>query len=156
MLQTTHVFLFNSKNQVLLGMKKRWFGEGKWNGFGGKNKWDETIIQTALRELHEESGVLLNPEQVDKAGILHFYREDKSEWDQDCHIYWWYYDWPFEETNEMRPQWWDFDKIPYELMWEDDNIRFPKLLAKQFPMDIDFTFNTDWKLIKFFDKNNKI
>jgi hypothetical protein len=38
MLQTTHVFLFNSKNQVLLGMKKRGFGEGKWNGFGGKNK----------------------------------------------------------------------------------------------------------------------
>uniref|UniRef100_A0AAZ3PQ74 Uncharacterized protein n=1 Tax=Oncorhynchus tshawytscha TaxID=74940 RepID=A0AAZ3PQ74_ONCTS len=22
--------------RVLLGMKKRWFGAGKWNGFGGK------------------------------------------------------------------------------------------------------------------------
>jgi len=36
-------------------MKKRGFGEGKWNGFGGKNKAKETIIETALRELHEEA-----------------------------------------------------------------------------------------------------
>jgi len=147
MLQTTHVFLFNGKNQVLLGMKKRGFGEGKWNGFGGKNKGDETIIETALRELHEEAWILLTPNQVQKAGILHFYWQEKSEWDQDCHIFWWNYDWPFEETDEMKPQWWDFDKIPYEQMWEDDNIRFPKLLAKEFPMDINFTFDADGKLI---------
>lgn len=36
MLQNTLVFVFNPQNQVLLAMKKRGFGEGKWNGSGGK------------------------------------------------------------------------------------------------------------------------
>jgi hypothetical protein len=36
MRQTTLVFVFNEKNQILLAMKKRGFGEGKWNGAGGK------------------------------------------------------------------------------------------------------------------------
>ncbi|XP_044836569.1 7,8-dihydro-8-oxoguanine triphosphatase isoform X3 [Mauremys mutica] len=33
--------------QVLLGMKKRGFGAGRWNGFGGKVQVDETIEQAA-------------------------------------------------------------------------------------------------------------
>lgn len=36
-------------NQVLLGMKKRGFGEGKWNGFGGKVEKGETIFEAAQR-----------------------------------------------------------------------------------------------------------
>ena len=47
----------------------------------------------------------------------------------------------------MKPQWRDFDKIPYEQMWEDDYIWFPKLIAKEFPLDIDFTFDPRGKLI---------
>lgn len=35
--------------EILLGMKKRGFGEGKWNGFGGKVEPNETILQGALR-----------------------------------------------------------------------------------------------------------
>jgi len=35
MKQTTIIFPIYD-DQVLLGMKKRGFGEGKWNGFGGK------------------------------------------------------------------------------------------------------------------------
>lgn len=32
---------------VLLGMKKRGFGAGKWNGFGGKVQPGETIEEAA-------------------------------------------------------------------------------------------------------------
>ena len=35
--------------RVLLGMKKRGFGAGKWNGFGGKVEHGETIEQAARR-----------------------------------------------------------------------------------------------------------
>ena len=35
--------------QVLLGLKKRGFGEGRWNGFGGKVQPDETIEEAAIR-----------------------------------------------------------------------------------------------------------
>ena len=37
-------------------MKKRGFGVGKWNGFGGKLHANETMVECAARELHEESG----------------------------------------------------------------------------------------------------
>jgi 8-oxo-dGTP diphosphatase/2-hydroxy-dATP diphosphatase len=34
---------------ILLGLKKRGFGEGKWNGFGGKIESGESVIQAAIR-----------------------------------------------------------------------------------------------------------
>ena len=34
---------------ILLGLKKKGFGEGKWNGFGGKVEHGETICQAAIR-----------------------------------------------------------------------------------------------------------
>lgn len=44
----------NRGRQYLLGLKKRGFGEGKYNGFGGKVEQGETIRQAAIRELQEE------------------------------------------------------------------------------------------------------
>ena len=35
--------------RVLLGMKKRGFGMGRWNGFGGKVQAGETIEEGAIR-----------------------------------------------------------------------------------------------------------
>jgi len=150
MLQTTHVYLFNSKGQLLLGMKKRWFGIGKWNWFGGKNHEGETIKQTALRELFEEAWIFLNENQVEKVGILHFFRESNPERNQDVHIYSWIYDGEFIETEEMKPQWRDINKIPYDEMREDDHIRLPKLINKQTPFEMTFTFNQEWKLEDYF------
>jgi 8-oxo-dGTP diphosphatase/2-hydroxy-dATP diphosphatase len=37
------------RNRVLLGFKKRGFGMGKWNGFGGKVESGETIECAAKR-----------------------------------------------------------------------------------------------------------
>jgi 8-oxo-dGTP diphosphatase/2-hydroxy-dATP diphosphatase len=37
------------KSEILLGLKKRGFGEGKWNGFGGKIESGESVIQAAIR-----------------------------------------------------------------------------------------------------------
>lgn len=37
------------ESQVLLGLKKRGLGEGKWNGFGGKVETNETVIHAAVR-----------------------------------------------------------------------------------------------------------
>ena len=47
-----------STRRVLLGHKKRGFGVGKYNGFGGKVEAGETLVGSAVRELHEESGLL--------------------------------------------------------------------------------------------------
>ncbi len=36
-------------DKILLGLKKRGFGKGKWNGFGGKVERGETIKQATIR-----------------------------------------------------------------------------------------------------------
>lgn len=41
--------LVRDGKRILLGMKKRGFGEGRWNGFGGKVEKQETIIDGAKR-----------------------------------------------------------------------------------------------------------
>src|SRR3989338_6433965 len=49
--------LVQKDGRVLLGMKKRGFGMGKWNGFGGKVDAGETVEEAAKRELFEEAGI---------------------------------------------------------------------------------------------------
>lgn len=48
------------------------YHSGKWNGLGGKCDPDESALETARRELREESGLKL-PESAFRAlGVLHF------------------------------------------------------------------------------------
>ena len=150
MLQTTHVYLFNTKGQLLLGMKKRWFGAGNWNWFGGKNHEWETIKETALRELFEEAWIFLTEHHIQKVGVLHFFYKAKPERDQDVHVFSGIYDGEFTETDEMQPQWRDIQNLPYDHMWEDDRIWLPKLIAQQIPFEMTFTFNEQWKLADYF------
>ena len=48
----TLVFIIE-KDSILLGMKKRGFGAGWWNGFGGKVQQGETIEEAAKRSIKE-------------------------------------------------------------------------------------------------------
>jgi 8-oxo-dGTP diphosphatase len=98
-----------------------------------------------LRELQEEADIILVPEQVQQAGVLHFFREAKPERNQDVHIFRGSYDGDFAETEEMRPQWRDTDKLPFEDMREDDVIWMPKLIAGEY-FDLDFRFDREGKL----------
>ena len=53
-------------NEILLGMKKRGFGTGKWNGFGGKIENGESAEQGAIRELEEESSLVVRDIMIEK------------------------------------------------------------------------------------------
>ena len=71
MRDTTLCFL-QKDNKLLLGMKKRGFGQGKYNGFGGKLQEGETIIQGVLRELKEECGIQVQEDNGEKKAELSF------------------------------------------------------------------------------------
>jgi len=111
---------------VLLGMKKRGFGEGRWNGFGGKVEEGETIEQAMQREMQEECGILLK--DFDKRGVLEFEFQGQPEILQ-VHVF---SAKDFEgdpiETEEMRPQWFSVKEIPFAKMWPDDKHWFPLFL----------------------------
>jgi len=45
---------------------------GKWNGLGGKSELDESPLDTARREFHEEAGLDLEPSRFRVLGTLTF------------------------------------------------------------------------------------
>ena len=149
MRQSTLVLVFNSQNQILLNMKKRGFWEWKYNGAGGKVEWEETILEWAKRELEEETWVKATKEKFEKRWLFHFSFIDKPEWDQDVTLFVVKdYNWEVFETEEMRPEWFNLDKIPYDKMWEDDAIWLPRILSWD-SVEYDFRFNEDGKIIEY-------
>jgi len=69
--------IIHKEDQVLLGMKKKGFGEGRWNGFGGKVEGEESIEEAMQREVQEEVGLVLK--DFEKRGVLEFvYQNDDT------------------------------------------------------------------------------
>ncbi len=134
-------------DQILLAMKKRGFGVGRWNGVGGKvdESADKSVLDNILREAKEEIGVdLIN---LEKVGLFHFSFPHKPEWDQDVHVFV-AREWKGEptETEEMKPQWFNQDKIPYDQMWEDDTLWLPRVLKGE-KLEAEFVFAEGDKII---------
>jgi 8-oxo-dGTP pyrophosphatase MutT (NUDIX family) len=85
--QATSLFLIKD-DKVLLAMKKRGFGQGRFNGVGGKREKDETIFAAARRETFEEIGV--KPTKITKAAVLNFYFPHvalKENWNQQVVVF---------------------------------------------------------------------
>ncbi len=117
--------------RILLGMKKRGFGIGRWNGFGGKVHAGETIEQAARRELKEEAGII--PLDMRKRGVILFKFEDNGlEGNPDIEVHIFSFS-EFEgqpaESEEMRPAWFALSEIPYASMWPDDVFWLPLMIA---------------------------
>lgn len=113
--------------KILLGMKKRGFGAGRWNGFGGKIAAAETIEDAAKREVREEVGIKV--EDLDKMGIIDFEFKGKPEVLQ-VHIFRSNnFSGEPAESEEMKPQWFHVDEIPFKEMWPDDIHWLPLFLG---------------------------
>src|SRR3989339_1783950 len=110
--------IIQEQKKILLGMKKRGFGMGRWNGFGGKVNEGETIEGALKREMLEECSIV--PEDIVKLGVLNFSWNNK---DDVCEVH------IFKinnfsgiptESEDMRPEWFDAKEIPFSQMWQDD------------------------------------
>lgn len=119
--------LIYNQEKILLGYKKIGFGQGRWNGFGGKVKAHETTQEAAIREIQEEAGI--TPLDIKHRGILMFEFEGEEEV-LEVHVFS-ARDFKGElvESNEMKPKWFKFDQIPFNEMWPDDPYWLPLLLA---------------------------
>jgi len=118
--------IIHQHSKILLGMKKRGFGAGRWNGFGGKVDGEETIEQAAKREIEEEAGIKV--EKLDKVGVIEFEFKGNPEILQ-VHIFKSdnFLGQPIE-SEEMKPQWFHVDEIPFKEMWPDDEHWMPLFL----------------------------
>ena len=132
--------IIHQNDRVLLGLKKRGFGQGRWNGFGGKVHPGESVAQAAQRELREEVGIVAD--DLILIGNLHF-TIAATEDDLEVHLFK-IREFSGEptESEEMKPQWFKIDKIPFDKMWPDDIYWFPLFLQdKKFTAEFNFQDN---------------
>lgn len=120
----TLVFVIRD-GKILLIDKKTGFGKGKVNGPGGKLEQGESPEACAVRECQEELGITVSN--------LQFCGQHRFQFVDGYSIQVWVYSSEeFEgvptETIEAKPLWVPLDKIPYDRMWEDDQIWLPMLL----------------------------
>jgi mutator protein MutT len=126
-MKTVTLLFLRRNNQILLAMKKRGFGVGKWNGVGGKADAGETAQAAAIRECQEEIGV--TPIAPTLVGKIQFYDKADETFGHHAHVYL-TNKWEGEptETEEMRPEWFNLKDIPYPDMWADDPLWLPLTL----------------------------
>ena len=121
------VFVIEDEN-VLLIHKKTGLGAGKINGPGGKLEEGETALDAAIREVEEE--LLITPHQLEEMGVLHFDFVDGLR--LECTVFRAFgYDGTPTETREAKPEWFAFDKVPYDQMWADDQHWLPQVIEGQ-------------------------
>ncbi|SRR6266496_3941880 len=143
MKHTTLLFLLTD-DRILLAMKKRGFGVGRWNGVGGKIEPNETIEDAAARECYEEIGV--RPLRLQRVAHLTFTFPDGTP-DVLTHVFV-TQTWQGKpvETEEMAPQWFAHTDIPYDTMWPDDRLWLPYVLSGK-KLVAGFGFDEDERML---------
>lgn len=129
MKMTTLCYLENDKNEYLMlhrTKKKDDPNEGKWIGIGGKFEENESPEDCLLREVYEETGLMLK--KYDFRGIVTFISDEweteymhlftAEEWTGDMH-----------ECSEGTLKWISKSDIENLKLWEGDRI-FLRLLAE--------------------------
>jgi len=138
--------------KILLGMKKVRFGKGKYNGFGGGLNPGENLEECAMRETFEEADIkIITPKKIgqilfqfdyeEQDHLVHFFKTDKFEGNP-------------KESEEMKPEWFDVNKIPYDKMWDDDQYWMPWLLGDR-KFEGIFKFGVDNKVRQYMLKEIK-
>jgi len=117
------------KNKVLLQFKsKGLWGEGRWNGPGGKIKKDEDPKKAAVREVFEETGLKIK-NLKSHGEITYIYgKRNPTIWIVSLFSTSSFSGKPHKNHREGELRWFPQDKIPYEKMWGDDIYWWPLML----------------------------
>ncbi len=160
----TVTFLLREQ-EVLMGLKKRGFGAGNYVGIGGKveeakdrTSREQDMLSVAkngaVREIEEEIGVMVAPEQLQPMGALRFYFphvRDES-WNQEVSVFItriWQGE-PFPKADaagiiEIVPQWFKTTALPLGQAWDDEQYWLPLVLAGK-NIDAEFAYDADLKV----------
>jgi 8-oxo-dGTP diphosphatase len=116
--------------QVLLGHKKTGLGLGKVVGLGGHVEPGESSAEAAVREVKEESGLVVPRSALTGGASLTFLFPAHPSWDMDVDVFV-AAQWTGEpvESDEIRPQWFPVAALPFDRMWDDAPYWLPQVLA---------------------------
>jgi 8-oxo-dGTP diphosphatase len=115
--------------EVLLGLKQTGFGKGKIVGIGGHVEAGESDAQAVIREVLEETGVVLQLEDLADAGSVHFVFPARPEWNMQTTLFT-ARTWQGEPapSDEILPEWFRVDMLPVDRMWQDADHWLPVVL----------------------------
>jgi 8-oxo-dGTP diphosphatase len=118
------------QRQILLGRKKKGFGAGKIMGLGGHVDPGESEAECALREVYEEAGIVIAPDSATWRAEFDFIFPNQPEWDAIVTVFFgerW--SGQVEASEEIIPEWFDADSLPFDQMWDDESHWLPRVLA---------------------------
>jgi 8-oxo-dGTP diphosphatase len=103
-------------NRILLQKKASGlFGEGKWNGVGGKLDDGESPLHCVVRETEEESGLQI--ESPKELGSLQFFRKSNNNLDWLVHVYLANrFKGRITRSREGELRWFNVKELPFETM----------------------------------------
>ena len=139
----TLIFLKDGDGRICLAPKKENIHKDgqelansrlKWNGYGGKQEAGETIQETAVRELQQESGVICSEDDLDLVARINFFwpRNETPIPDMEVFVFFCvkFDGVPQEGEREMgAPYFFTPNEIPYDQMMPADKLFLPRLLA---------------------------
>ncbi len=119
--------------KVLLARKKRKIGKGLWNGYGGGIDEGETPEKAMVRELQQESGLVVQESDLLKRAVLDFHNITKCGHEFVCRIHTYvFYRFTGHEhaTDEMgHPRWFPWQNLPVCEMMPADRVWLPVLFT---------------------------
>jgi len=124
------VWIFNTSGQVLLGQRLSPHGFNTWAAPGGKPEIGESIRSAAVREVFEETGLMISSQDLNFLSITHddfpdsFYRTIHFRIDNVdknpvvC-----------EKDKCAKWQWFDLDNLPNNLFLPAQNLMKQKVFG---------------------------
>jgi 8-oxo-dGTP diphosphatase len=129
--------------EVLLGLKKSGFGAGKWVGLGGHIEEGEKPVAAAVREVAEESGLVVPADSLQHLASIEFRFPARPSWDQTADVFVTsVYRGEPAESDEIAPRWFAEDALPLDLMWDDARYWLQRVLHGEH-IDAVITFADD-------------
>lgn len=129
---------------VLLGHKQRGVGDGKVVAPGGKLEPGESARAAVIREIAEETGLVLSPDTLTEVGTVAYTFPTKPEWSQRSHV--------FTgdvgaidpvDSSELHTWWCPVADIPFHRMWQDAAQWVPAVLAGAQGFTLAYSFGSD-------------
>jgi 8-oxo-dGTP diphosphatase len=137
--------------EVLLGLKKSGFGVGKWVGLGGHIEPGEKPDAAAVREVAEESSLVVAADALQHMASIEFRFPARPSWDQTADVFVTsVYQGEATESDEVAPRWFAEDALPLSLMWDDAKYWLPRVLAGEH-VDVRIAFADDCATVATMD-----
>ena len=134
-------------SEILLGHKARGLGTGRLVGPGGKVLPGEELAVAASREVAEEVGVTVLPEDLNHMATFTYPFIDRPDNSQRSFVFTAAeYSGIPSPSDELVPAWYRVEEIPWDHMWDDAKLWLPKVLAGQF-IEATFTIGPDDRVV---------